>query len=81
MIWLNVKNVSTIVTVIGMRVIVGHSGSTTHGYSGGGSGSPADGGTPTYHGDIHKWPFSSDTNSTDVGELLVIARSSSATSV
>jgi len=59
----------------------GHSGSTTHGYSGGGSGGPVDGGTPTYHGDIHKWPFSSDTNSTDVGELLAIARSTSATSV
>lgn len=62
-------------------VNVGHSGSTTHGYSGGGSGGPADGGTPSYHGDIHKWPFSSDTNSTDVAELLVFARSSSATSV
>ena len=59
----------------------GHSGSTTHGYSGGGSGGPVDGGTPSYHGDIHKWPFSSDTNSTDVGELLAIARSTSATSV
>lgn len=60
---------------------VGHSGSTTHGYSAGGSGSPTDGGTPSYHGKIDKFPFSSDSNSTDVGDLIAVARSTSATSV
>lgn len=47
---------------------ISSSSSTTHGYAAGGW--EVIPGSSTYHNEIEKWPFSSDTNATDVGDIL-----------